>query len=113
MLFALVNKNQQRFFLYDFIWICSDNHAVITDRKFFRKAFAIMFPIIFCHVTIWGFSCSKRSFAVGIVSIATCANASNRWKRGNLAQYNGFQSNGAEGYQRLLDPMIASSKPEL
>lgn len=72
-------------------------------------AFAIMFPIVFAMCDNMGFSRSKMLFAIGVVSIATCATIPIGGSAATYAQYNGFlESNGAEGYQlSFWDPMIA------
>lgn len=72
-------------------------------------AFAIMFPIVCAMCDSMGFSRSKMIFAVGMVSINTCATLPIGGSAATFSQYNGFlESYGAVGYQLgFWDPMIA------
>ena len=72
-------------------------------------AFAIMFPIVCAMCDNMGFSRSKVLFALGMVSINTCATLPIGGSAATFSQYNGFlESYGAVGYQLgFWDPMIA------
>lgn len=71
-------------------------------------AFAIVFPMAFAVCDELGFTRSKMLFALGIISISTCATFPIGGSAATYAQYNGFlESLGAVERVSMLDPMIA------
>ena len=71
-------------------------------------AFAIIFPMAFAVCDELGFTRSKMLFALGIVSIGTCAALPIGGSAATYAQFNGYlESLGATQRMGILDPMIA------
>ena len=71
-------------------------------------AFAIVFPMVFAVCDELGFTRSKMLYALGIVSISTCATFPIGGSATTYAQYNGYlESLGAVQRVSMLEPMIA------
>lgn len=71
-------------------------------------AFAIVFPMVFAVCDELGFTRSKMLYALGIISISTCATFPIGGSATIYAQYNGYlESLGAVERVTMLEPMIA------
>ena len=71
-------------------------------------AFAIVFPMVFAVCDELGFTRSKMLFALGMISISTCATFPIGGSATIYAQYNGYlESLGAVERVSMLEPMIA------
>lgn len=71
-------------------------------------SFAIVFPMVFAVCDEMGFTRSKMLFALGMISISTCATFPIGGSATIYAQYNGYlESLGAVERVSMLEPMIA------
>lgn len=71
-------------------------------------SFAIVFPMVFAVCDELGFTRSKMLFALGMISISTCATFPIGGSATIYAQYNGYlESLGAVERVTMLEPMIA------
>lgn len=71
-------------------------------------SFAIVFPMVFAVCDELGFTRSKMLFALGMISISTCATFPIGGSATIYAQYNGYlESLGAVERVSMLEPMIA------